>query len=152
MNNGLESLLDKTVELIRDIIRSVFDTEVTDRQKRAQEIVSKIYTIGANALFVLLVVSLYVFLLRKIGFIGFLQGTLSRSVGMSIPGILVVVVISLTLLRGMLTLFQFVRAAELSKLYVFVELIRVGVTYLSSGKTPTPWVMETLKTFFGGAL
>lgn len=162
MGDFLEYALGSISRSLRLIFDNVFDTEESDKQKAAKEIVSKVYTIATNLMFVAIIVTLYIALLSDLGIFAFIR-TPFQPEG-SIPEahfsfsawfsgciwLFVLIALSLAMLRGMLKLFRFLRASELTKLYAFVELIRLGVSYVTTGSTPVPWVMAALKAFFKG--
>jgi hypothetical protein len=138
----MDAIFEWCFEILGEIYHSVFmfDTELTESQKRAKAVVEKLYAILGNLAFLIILAIFCTWLIVESGMSVFLAFAIQHR-----PQVLLILVpLSLLLIYALLKLFQFVRSAELMKLYVFVEIIHLSLDVLSGDKSPTPWVIEAL--------
>lgn len=134
----------------------ILTTEPTPQQKKAKEVLDKIYGVASNLFFLGIVVtaSAY-FLVRMSGDLpGLLPTTKHLWEELALPAIagvvLAIIAAFLVMLRGLLYLFQLVSATELTKFYLFIELINLGRQYLNEPSIrPTPMLVEMLNKILG---
>ena len=132
--------------------KMIVTTEPTKRQLKAKEVLAKIYGIASNLFFIGIFVTFFVYLfVQLVGDHPALLPTVKALwEKLSVPALIVVVLaimaLFLLLLRGLLFLFQIVSATELTKFYLFIELLNLARQYLGEPTVrPTPFLVEMLK-------
>ncbi len=151
--------LDELTASIRDqglaLGKMIVTTEPTERQKKAKEVLDRVYGIASNLFFLGIIVTFVVYLVLQLaGDHPALLPTLKAlweklSVPAVAGAILGIVALFLLLLRGLLFLFQVISATELTKFYFFIELINLARQYLGEPTVrPTPFLFEMLQKIF----
>lgn len=135
--------------------KMIVTTEPTEQQKKAKELLDRVYGVASNLFFLGIIITFAVYLLLPLaGDHPALLPTLKALwEKLSVPAlagvILGIVALLLLLLRGLLFLFQVISATELTKFYFFIELINLARQYLGEPTVrPTPFLVEMLQKIF----
>jgi len=144
------SLPDDIFESV--LAKMIVETESTEQQKKAKEVLERIDALASNIFFIGIVVTFVTYV--SIKFFGNHPGLMASLDSMrqkvSYPvlglGCLGTIALFLLILRGLLYVFRIVSATELTKFYLFVELINLAVQYLYHPQEgPTPMLFEMLR-------
>jgi hypothetical protein len=148
--------LDQLTASVRDhglaLGRMIVTTEPTARQEKARELLAKFYVIVSHVFFLGIMVTFFLFVLLQVAgsHAGLVAIGKSLAAKLPIPALAVVIlgpiVLLLLLLRGLLYLFQVVSAVELTKFYLFLELVNLAHQHLSQPAVqPVPFLVAMLR-------
>jgi hypothetical protein len=153
----LPLMIDDLVEFVSKqgaaLARAICETEPTEQQKKAKEFLAKVYTIANNVFFIgiVLIFAWYSFIRVRdsVSLPHVVTSLFEKLSSWQLPFALAVIGVSLLILRGLLFVFKFISAVELTKLYLFIELIHLAVQAFPNSKTPpTLFLFEMLKKIF----
>jgi hypothetical protein len=147
---------DQLTAAVRDqglaLGKMILATEPTKQQEKATQAFDKIYKVALNLFFlgIVAIFVVYVVLQFADGQPGLVPAIKMVAQRLSFPAqagvVLGVVALVLLLLRGLLFVFQFVTAADLTKFLLFLELLNLGYQYLSEPTVqPVPFLVEMIK-------
>lgn len=136
--------------------KMIVTTEPTARQLKTKEVLDKVYGVTKNLFFLGIIVTCVAYLLLQFAgdhpaLLPTLKALREKLSFPALAGALLgLVALFLLLLRGLLFLFHFITATELTKFYLFIELINMVHQYLGEPTVrPTPFLYEMLKKIFG---
>jgi len=147
---------DELASSVRDqglaLGKMIVTTEPTERQLKTKRVLDQVYGVTKNLFFLGIIGTCVTYLLLRFAgahpaLLPTLKVLWDKLSFPALAGVLLALVaLLLLLLRGLLFVFKYVNATELTKFYLFIELINMVHQYLDKPDVrPTPFLVEMLK-------
>ena len=153
---NFEALWETICEEAAKLWAMIFDPEITPEQEKVRDALESVTTVLGNLFFTGLVLVFAAYGIRVlverhpwiVAFLDQARKQLSFVVAVTIA--LGAIALVLMVLRGLLHVYKFIRATDLTKLYFFVELVHLALqAWRAPGTSPTPFLFDALKKLLG---